>query len=457
MIKDVVVNITKESSSLSADGFGVPLILATNTTADYKEYTSLSAVAADYNSTTAAYKMANAIFSQSPHPAKIAIVGVAYTPTLMVRASLTTSLTGDNNDLTFTSKVTGLAGTYIRVKLTNPAAPTASTTAAVTGTGTSGDPYVIDVTLSYAGSAITATADDVAAAIVASTAANALVKVANATANDGTGVVTALTATALSGGINGSSAAPLTTALNALVQNHNDWYWLLCDVHNHNEILALSAWAATQTKFYVAVTKDDNMIDFEAITSENCALIYHDLDTTYPDAALVGLGSSTTPGSITYKFKTLQGIAAASVTDSRVLELISHNVNTYVSKFGVLQTSEGLCASGEYVDVVVGAAWVNTQMVQQVNETLLKQQKVPYDSKGIGLVLSSVLNVLRQATANGIIAKDDNGQGIYTATAPKRSAVSSGDLTARRLTGVTFTYQIAGAIHSTTINGVISL
>lgn len=56
--------------------------------------------------------------------------------------------------------------------------------------------------------AITSTAAEIKTAIEASAAATALVTVANAGGNDGTGVVTALAATALASGVNGTAGEP---------------------------------------------------------------------------------------------------------------------------------------------------------------------------------------------------------------------------------------------------------
>lgn len=125
-------------------------------------------------------------------------------PVNAVAASLTTELTGDNNDLVFTAKKKGVS--YINVAYIDPGEDTAACSAALTGSGTAADPYVISVTLKYATNAITATAADVKAAVEASAACAALVTVANAASNNGTGVVTALEATALEGGVNGTIA-----------------------------------------------------------------------------------------------------------------------------------------------------------------------------------------------------------------------------------------------------------
>jgi hypothetical protein len=109
-------------------------------------------------------------------------------------ATLTTALTGANNDLVFTAAVTGLAGREITITYTDPAAPGVSESVAVSGRR-------ITFTLSTDGSSvITSTGDSLKATLLASAEASALVTAADAGANDGTGVVTALAETALSGG-----------------------------------------------------------------------------------------------------------------------------------------------------------------------------------------------------------------------------------------------------------------
>ena len=110
-----------------------------------------------------------------------------------VAASLTTALTGTNNDLVFTARDRGTAGNSTTISYVVSGANTAL---AVTVTGTA-----ISVAVATNGSsAATSTAAQIAAAVLASPAANGLVLTANAASNDGTGVVVALSATALSGG-----------------------------------------------------------------------------------------------------------------------------------------------------------------------------------------------------------------------------------------------------------------
>lgn len=108
------------------------------------------------------------------------------------RATLTTNLTGANNDLFYMSRTPGTGGNAITIAYTVAGASTPLSVAVAT--------KAITVTVATtAGSAASSTAIDIERAIRLNTAANALVHVNRAPGNDGTGVVTALTATALSG------------------------------------------------------------------------------------------------------------------------------------------------------------------------------------------------------------------------------------------------------------------
>ncbi|MEW6031965.1 MAG: S-layer homology domain-containing protein [Bacillota bacterium] len=125
-----------------------------------------------------------------------------------VQATLTTALTGDNNDLTFTAKVYPRRhGNNITVEYKNLGA-NQTLSIAVTDSA-------ITVNLATDGTgAITSTATGIKAAIEAHAGASALVSVSVATGNNGSGVVTAMTATNLSGGA-GDFDAPWNILANA--------------------------------------------------------------------------------------------------------------------------------------------------------------------------------------------------------------------------------------------------
>jgi hypothetical protein len=111
-----------------------------------------------------------------------------------VDATLSTSLTGDNNDIDFTAVTGGGAGNAITIEYIDPGADNSPLDVDVVD-------RAIKVYLATDGDGlITTTGDLLKAAITAHPVASTMVTVADKSANDGSGVVTAMAATHLSGG-----------------------------------------------------------------------------------------------------------------------------------------------------------------------------------------------------------------------------------------------------------------
>ena len=149
---------------------------------------------------------------------------VSDAPVNAVAATLTTNLTGDNNDLVYTAKTKGAAGNNIKIKYTDPGEETEACVATLSGSGTATDPYIIDVTLKHDVSSITATAKDVKEAVEANEDADKLVEIDNANTDNGTGTVTELPATPLANGVDGTVAGE-----GRMVQNNGTIYFTTAD------------------------------------------------------------------------------------------------------------------------------------------------------------------------------------------------------------------------------------
>jgi hypothetical protein len=125
------------------------------------------------------------------------------------KATLSTSLTGNNNDLTYTAVSGGTWGNAIKVEYLDPSAASAALAVSVNYTASTGAPTISVSLATNSGSTITSTAASIKTAVDAHPLASQLVTVANKTSNDGTGVVTAMSATALATGANSGVAEPL--------------------------------------------------------------------------------------------------------------------------------------------------------------------------------------------------------------------------------------------------------
>lgn len=333
-VQDVVIVITRETAALTQKGFGLPLILATSQAQEYTEYFGLDEVAADFAETTEEYKIANALFSQSPRPEKLAIYGVVY--------------------------------------------------------------------------------------------------------DSGTGVPTDLTA-----------------ALNQLVGLNDDFYFLLSPEQGEAEINALASWTEAQRKIYFASTDDLTLpgnMEFDRTT-----LLIGTKPEQYPAEAWVGRCAPELPGAITWKFKNLAGIHDAGLTKIEIGQLHTDGGNSYMRKLGYLQTTEGKVTSGEFIDIIRSQDFVEARLNERISRLLFLSPKVPLDNSGIALVVAEVDAVMKQSTEQGIIARDDDGNGMYEVTAPDREDIDPNTRATRTLPDVRFRFTLAGAIHRVEVRGVIQV
>lgn len=97
----VKVDITQETQPQSQAGYGLALVLSTEKDAEYKEYSSGTALAAidkEYGVDSETYKLASAVLNQTPKVDKIAVVGVQYDS----GTEATTQLVAALNELTKT-------------------------------------------------------------------------------------------------------------------------------------------------------------------------------------------------------------------------------------------------------------------------------------------------------------------------------------------------------------------
>ncbi len=176
----------------------------------------------------------------------------------------------------------------------------------------------------------------------------------------------------------------------------------------------------------------------------------------YNIGAVVGAVGNKTPGSTTWKFRSMNGSDALKVNGSVVSVATKNDVNLYVMKAGKAQTSEGLTLSGDYIDALLADDWIRAELESQIQDLLQSSDKIPYDATGIAQIEAVVTTVLRTATDNGIILMDpETNGGRFTVTAGSRDQQSAADVAARKYSDISFEYTRAGAIHDVTIHGTV--
>lgn len=264
-----------------------------------------------------------------------------------------------------------------------------------------------------------------------------------------------------------ATAAPsgFSADLNEMLALDPDFYGLALDSNSSAEIMVAAAWAETNRRLFVSQSADSGC-GVLATTTDVMSLLkaasygystcwfYPSIGTAagWLAAALLGNRLLVDPGSDTWAFKTLAGIAELPTTTPQRSGVLGKNGNVYERKNGVAVSFPGKVALGEWVDVVRGLDWQRARMQEALFALQTANGKVPFTDEGIRLVAAAIYGVLSAGVDVGLYAADPKP----TVTAPRASAVSSANRSARTLPSVTFTAQLAGAIHTITVTGTAS-
>jgi hypothetical protein len=252
-------------------------------------------------------------------------------------------------------------------------------------------------------------------------------------------------------------------AIQGLREVNDDWYGLIATTHSESDQLDIATYIETTKKIYGTSSSDADILDvgdtddiasqLEALEFSRTFVMYHATPASYPEAAWMGRQFPKDPGSSTWKFKTLVGITASTLTPTQQSVAEGKNCNVYTEVGGVNITSEGVMASGEFIDVIHGLDWLEITMEEDVFAFLVSQEKVPYTDGGISGIESIIKNRLTIAVQNNVLASDPPPE----TSVPRATAVPSSDRAARELNQVTFTGRLSGAIHALTVEGTVTV
>jgi hypothetical protein len=256
----------------------------------------------------------------------------------------------------------------------------------------------------------------------------------------------------------------VATDLAAISVEDDEWYCLLTNFNSNAYVLAAVAWIEAQKKIYVfdvnesdAITttagNSDTLDDIATANRARTGGVYHPSPVDMNAAAWAGRCLPEEPGSITWKFKTLSGPAAVSLTSTQRANLIARSANFYESVAGVDIMSEGTTADGDFLDVQRSLDWLDDDLSKTVFENMAAGGKVPFTDPGVAVVTSAISASLQRAVDRQILAADP----APLVVAPKVADVSAANKTARTLPDVQFSGTLAGAIHKTVITGVVSV
>jgi hypothetical protein len=427
----VDVQITRQTASVSQAGFGTMMILGFNATFPerIRFYEDMDGVATDFATSDEEYKAATAAFSQNPRPNRLAI-GRAEALTAAVYLI-------DCNQ--------AMAGADSISVTVNGTVCTASTLAALA--------TAIDAVAGVA-SAVVAGTPDFTITITADVGTSLTVSTLVVTTTLG------LTATLT----NPTPEKTVVTALDAIVLESDDWYALTLTIRTLASQMTAAAWIEARRKIFFARSNDANCksavetsdvaYKLKAAAYDRSVVIAHYPTTDdFIDAGWLGKMLPEDPGSATFKFKTIAGATVDNLSASESTAIKGKNGNTYELIGGVNITAEGIVASGEFIDIIIGIDWLQARIEERVYAKLVQLKKIPFTDAGVAIIENELRAQLKQGVAVGLLAADPE----FTVTVPKVADVSPADKALRYLPGITFAATLAGAVHKTQIRGTVSI
>lgn len=252
-----------------------------------------------------------------------------------------------------------------------------------------------------------------------------------------------------------SATTPITAAETLAKYYNEDWYFVSLATGSVTDYIAISDVVEGEGFKFAAHTVDsiEDLTTLSAKKYDRTFVLMHDKLEQYPHLALIGGHGSKPVGSITYKFKKLIGVDPAQYDATTLLAIHALNGFAYVAKNGNYQTSEGTVLSGEYIDVIHGKDWVKVNMEQAISTLFVNNDKISFDDVGIPQIEGEARTILEIAGQQGIIAADEAGQPLYSITAKNRNQTNAADRVERHYKGLSFSLELAGAIHEATVTG----
>lgn len=256
----------------------------------------------------------------------------------------------------------------------------------------------------------------------------------------------------------------ITNALTTVNESNPGFYAVFIADRDSASLAEAGDWANANKKFFFGGTSDETALTGRNVDRE--AYIVHNEADKYPECAWAGMNLPKDPGSITWKWKSLNGQNAANYTLTELNTIRDANGQTITEVGGVAVVNEGKCTSGEFIDVIRGQDWVKARIEENLYQLFISNDKIAMDNVGIAQVESTIRSVLKMAGNRGIIAKatteteltkSDDKEFMYQVTVPRREDITVNDRANRILPGVEFIYYLAGAIHEAEVKGKITV
>lgn len=445
----VQVDITLNTSGSTREGFGTPLFIATTDVFPerVRTYTSMSELSLDFpDENSAVHKAALRLWQQTPKVPQLSIG----------RRDMQYLLSIDNAPV---------AGTTYAVQLTGDNGQT-STRSVSASTGQDAedvfnalkeqisiDPVfgdMVDVTLQGT--------DDLARLLIQSS--DPAQNFVRATVQANSPIT-----------VQASASDSAAEFIQRIEEFDNTWYFVALEERNGSVIQAVSNEIGARRKMFFTATSLQaslqgtnlaNATDWVAELAKDkhprtVVLWHHTAENDYPEMAYIGYGAPYDAGSISWGNAQLDGVGYSQQSNGRPLNsgqkaaLETRNCNYVDYDGGLSVVRHGKLTSGEWIDIVHGVDWLQSDLTISLRDLLVNQKggKITYDDRGITRVRQVIESSLERAVTRNLLTS-------YTVKVPRAAQISTELKRNRLLKDVSFTGILAGAIDDVNLQGSVA-
>lgn len=430
----VTINITVQDAAVSQAGFGTPLVMTHESPFGpelVRSYTSTTDMVSDgFSATGAAVLAVTNILAQNPKVVTVKVGRRTSTPTTMTRIlDVVTNVLGDNYTITINGTAFTVVGLATDI-LTAGALATAINAGSEPVTALDNADGTLDIT------------EDVDGDLFGITHTFNTIEMDDTTTDAG-----------------------IAADYAAIKAEDDDFYGVAMTSDSTLEIEILSPAVEADRKIYGQNSSDSdilsntsgNLFEVCATAARNRTFLIFSRDNfEFGGAAWLGERLPSDPGSSTWAFKTIANLTVDPLSNTQITNIELNDGNHYTVTGGVNITLQGTMCSSRFIDITRGIDFIQARMQEALFGQLVNTEKIPFTNLGVGGIENIIRAQLQQAQRLGILTADP-APTVSVPDVTDPSQVSSADKTARNLPGVTFSATLAGAIHSMTVSGSVSV
>lgn len=252
-------------------------------------------------------------------------------------------------------------------------------------------------------------------------------------------------------------------AIANIEQENSVWYGLVATTHEPEDVLSIAGAIQARRKIYGTSTQDPSALT-TGDTDIGSQLSEFNYDRTYwvyspfadedfPEAAWMGSQMPMTPGSNTWAYKSASGVRVANISDTQKTNIQNKNGNTFTRRAGVEIFEDGIMASGEYIDIIIGVDWWYARIQEAIFFRLVNSRKIPMTRAGASILQSEIMAVNSLGVSNGLIADDSP----ITVIAPDPLRMPASMRVDRTLGDFVVRFRLSGAVHKVRVDATITV